>query len=318
MILELLASVIQQLAKGTPVWKISMPSAIHTDMSGLHGVQLLTFRNYECLSRFEQLDTCEDPVIRLGLVISGLIDPHTEFFLEKPFNPVLGEFIECKTENGQYCFRCEQVSHHPPIAAVQIDGPSFKLFAPNGVTIDAFRTISPGFNKLDLQFPECYLRVETKSGKTLYWQNFGYRVDGLIGKRACYHFGPIEITDLSGYKFVGHVDQSKLKGKVIGPEGALIGNVQGTMEQGVYFGDGRVWITPVADHPIKCIYTPEVLKDPMFSDNVWKNVLYYMRQIPRDFKMADVEKGKVEHSQRERAKVGGYSPRFPLIHKKEE
>jgi hypothetical protein len=318
MILELFASVIQQLAKGTPIWKISMPSAIHTDMSGLHGIQLLTFRNYECLSRLEQIDTCEDPVIRLGLVVSGMIDPHTLFFLEKPFNPVLGEFIECTTGDGNYSFTCEQISHHPPITAVQVTGPSFKLFAPTGVTIDAFRAISPGFNKMDIHFPDCYLRIETKSGKVLYWQNFGYRVEGLIGQRSSYHFGPIEIKDGSGYTFIGHVHKTKLHGKIIGPDGAVVGHVNGTLESGVYFADGRVWIKPVNDSPVECVYTPQVLKDPMFSDNVWKNVLYYMRLTPKDFKMADVEKGKVEHAQRERAKIGGYQPRFQIFRQSEE
>jgi hypothetical protein len=316
MILELLYSVIEQVARGIPVWKISLPCAIHTDMSGLHGIQLLTFRNEQCLSLLDEIDGCEDAVTRLGLVIAGMVDPHTQLFLDKPFNPVLGEFIVCKSE--RFSFKAEQVSHHPPVTAVEIQGPSFQLYAPGGIGIDGFKTIKPGFNKIDIQFPDCYLTFCSNSGKKLRWQNIGYRIEGLIGRRATYHYGPIEIEDASGIRFIGSINNLFIKGKIVDEDGKVIHWVSGNLKEGVYLDNGKTWILPVSNVPIEVSYETSTLNDPMFSDNVWKYVFKCLRSHPKDYKNADIAKEQVENEQRERATKSVYQPRFTSLHLLEE
>lgn len=43
----------------------------------------------------------------------------------KPFNPLLGETYEYTTDT--YKFLSEQVSHHPPITAVHIEGQDYRI-----------------------------------------------------------------------------------------------------------------------------------------------------------------------------------------------
>ena len=45
--------------------------------------------------------------------------------MEKPFNPILGETYQGYC-NGNLIF-AEQISHHPPVAAIYIKGRNFKL-----------------------------------------------------------------------------------------------------------------------------------------------------------------------------------------------
>ena len=40
----------------------------------------------------------------------------------KPFNPILGETFESVLSDGSRVY-VEQISHHPPISAFQLDGP---------------------------------------------------------------------------------------------------------------------------------------------------------------------------------------------------
>lgn len=40
----------------------------------------------------------------------------------KPFNPILGETFQAVLSDGSKVF-LEQISHHPPISAFQLDGP---------------------------------------------------------------------------------------------------------------------------------------------------------------------------------------------------
>jgi hypothetical protein len=46
--------------------------------------------------------------------------------VSKPFNPLLGETYELKTDSYEYI--AEQVSHHPPITAVHCQGKHYKYF----------------------------------------------------------------------------------------------------------------------------------------------------------------------------------------------
>lgn len=68
-----------------------------------------------------------DPFRRLALIaihqISGLTC--AERSSSKPFNPILGETFEYKTDKFEYL--SEQVSHHPPVSACYCRGKNYTL-----------------------------------------------------------------------------------------------------------------------------------------------------------------------------------------------
>jgi hypothetical protein len=63
-----------------------------------------------------------------AFVVSGL-STHLER-MSKPFNPLLGETYELKSEDdASFHFVAEQVSHHPPISALHVRGKNWILTA---------------------------------------------------------------------------------------------------------------------------------------------------------------------------------------------
>ena len=69
----------------------------------------------------------ENPMKRLALIAIY----HTttvgqmECMNHKPFNPILGETFEHKTDDFELL--TEQVSHHPPVTAVHIRGKDYRI-----------------------------------------------------------------------------------------------------------------------------------------------------------------------------------------------
>jgi len=51
-----------------------------------------------------------------------MLSPATSFSFCKPYNPVLGEIFKCKFDHNDSVthFISEQISHHPPITAIQM------------------------------------------------------------------------------------------------------------------------------------------------------------------------------------------------------
>jgi hypothetical protein len=74
-------------------------------------------------------DTAEDSCFRLACcailqIAHFIIMRHR---LKKPFNPILGETYEYVCD--KYRFFGEQVSHHPPVSAFEIETEGFKMEA---------------------------------------------------------------------------------------------------------------------------------------------------------------------------------------------
>lgn len=60
--------------------------------------------------------------------------------LKKPFNPLLGETFEYQDEEHGFRLFGEQVSHHPPISAIQVEGPSFIAYGDTNLKSSFTRT----------------------------------------------------------------------------------------------------------------------------------------------------------------------------------
>lgn len=84
----------------------------------------------KCATSMEYVDIldkaikCKDPLKRLAIVATYVITNLTclERNATKPFNPLLGETYELVTDN--FRFIAEQVSHHPPVTALDCQGKS--------------------------------------------------------------------------------------------------------------------------------------------------------------------------------------------------
>lgn len=62
-----------------------------------------------------------------GRFVAGL--QHVFQSWRKPFNPILGETFQAVLSDGSEIF-LEQISHHPPISAYQLDGPGERSHSP--------------------------------------------------------------------------------------------------------------------------------------------------------------------------------------------
>lgn len=284
---KVVCNIIAQLASGTPVWKISIPAFLHEDLSAIEGLRRLYFHNAEALGQFNLIDSLEDPVRRLAHCLAGIIDPHINFFTDKPFNPILGEFIECSASvphklgectsrtinediTDDYSFAVELISHQPPIATLEINGPTFTITAGPAVIVDSSNGIRPGFNSVDVSFPKTVMTLKTTSGKQMDWQMCGYRCERLLTtNRSVDYFGPIEVRDASGYSFKGQIKMGAIiSGSVIDFNGQVVNSVAGDARNGLMIdGTTMCWMKPINHTPLDLKHTQEVLDHPLVYKN---------------------------------------------------
>lgn len=81
---ELISSVTRQLSAGTPFWKISIPASFHHEQSFTEVLRDQLFANEQSLLKLNAIYLIEDPVERLGSVLSTILDPHKRYRPEKP------------------------------------------------------------------------------------------------------------------------------------------------------------------------------------------------------------------------------------------
>jgi hypothetical protein len=99
---------------GKDLSKVAVPVYINDPSSLLQKVA----QSYEYTYLLDMASVEDDPFMRVSLITAFMVTSQTvaEKSIGKPFNPLLFETFELKTKNLK--FFSEQVSHHPPIAAV--------------------------------------------------------------------------------------------------------------------------------------------------------------------------------------------------------
>lgn len=106
---------------GKDLSKIPMPVNFNEPLSML---QRLT-EDYEYAELLDRAAVCDDPCEQLAYVAAFSISSYSSTINRtgKPFNPLLGETYECdRTDDLGWKCIAEQVSHHPPMAAIHCDG----------------------------------------------------------------------------------------------------------------------------------------------------------------------------------------------------
>lgn len=102
---------------GKDLSKIPMPVNFNEPISML---QRLT-EDYEYSELLDRAALCTDPCEQLAYVAAFTVSSYSTTINRtgKPFNPLLGETYECdRTDDLGWRCTAEQVSHHPPMAAI--------------------------------------------------------------------------------------------------------------------------------------------------------------------------------------------------------
>lgn len=72
--------------------------------------------------------------------MAGLQHVYEDF--RKPFNPILGETWQATLpQDGTQLF-VEQISHHPPVSAFQMQGPGQMVMSSTDIAASAFTSLS--------------------------------------------------------------------------------------------------------------------------------------------------------------------------------
>jgi hypothetical protein len=145
------------------------------------------------VARYLQL-ACEtaDPPMRLSYIAIGVMAAfHLYLQPKKPWNPVIGETYVGQWENG-VCIYGEQISHHPPITALQVRCPNDRW------RIDAHFSfgIEQGVTSFDIK-QTGPARLVFADGGEIEWEHPGIRASGILkGDRVEKVIGPFQMKDV--------------------------------------------------------------------------------------------------------------------------
>ena len=154
---KVVASVISQLSKGTPLHKITVPAFIHCPKSKIEIIAEYFLSEGSALCAWNRIATEKEYEMRIGSAMEAFLNVHTQFYSDKPFNSILGEIceFEAKVEGERYTIKTERISHHPPVTGVLLEGPNFKVSLLNGLTTGSLR-LGIIFN-LKNRIQQCYI-----------------------------------------------------------------------------------------------------------------------------------------------------------------
>lgn len=110
---------------GKDLTKVTLPVTLNEPTSALQRFPEV-FTYPEPLKQMVQPNI--DPISRLELIGAhyAISQSSHSYRFYKPFNPILGETYELRNDEKGFVFVSEQVSHHPPIAAMQFQLPNLR------------------------------------------------------------------------------------------------------------------------------------------------------------------------------------------------
>jgi hypothetical protein len=128
---------------------------------------------------------------QLGWITTGILAGfHLLLLSKKPWNPALGETFVSRWPNGP-SFYAEQISHHPPISAVQVRGRGWKIDA------SLLPNIDQGLSKVDI-FQKGTICLRIDNGSVYEWEYPTVRIMGIVrGDRIVKIHGGLRVRDLT-------------------------------------------------------------------------------------------------------------------------
>jgi len=197
------SSLIKVLTKslGMDLSSIPMPVIFNEPITLLQ--KLVELSTYHDL--LTKANKCNDPQIRLLYVTAFCLSTYAfTDRMSKPFNPLLGETFEFREKGVKYV--CEQVSHHPPIAAMVMESDDFQVH--QHVSVNTKFKV----NNLDLQFIG-YTTIQLKGHEDEYYQYDAPKAvvhNIIVGRLWIDHVGDISV------KVIGSERRSDLHYKQCG------------------------------------------------------------------------------------------------------
>ncbi|XP_055700325.1 oxysterol-binding protein 1 isoform X1 [Phlebotomus papatasi] len=255
---------------GKELSKIPMPVNFNEPLSML---QRLT-EDYEYADLLDKAAQCEDPCEQLAYVAAFTISSYstTSNRTGKPFNPLLGETYECDRldDLGWRCV-AEQVSHHPPMAAIHCEGKGWSCW-------QEF-TMTTKFRGKYLQvIPLGVAHVDfSATGNRYSWRKVTTTVHNIIvGKLWVDHHGDMDIVGENSatgikchlkyipYSYFTRDTQRRVKGVVMNADGQVKWVLNGTW-------DNKIEIAPV-------ISTNGTKDSPIYKTGNYKTI--WSRRLP--------------------------------------
>ncbi|KAH8383508.1 hypothetical protein KR009_009004 [Drosophila setifemur] len=229
---------------GKDLSKIPMPVNFNEPLSMLQRL----VEDYEYTEILDYASTCQDECEQLAYLAAFIVSAYatTSNRIGKPFNPLLGETFECDRMDD-YGWRClaEQVSHHPPVAALHCESKNWVSWQEFSMT-SKFRGKYVQINPLG----GVYLQF-SNSGRRYSWRKITTTVNNIIvGKLWVDQHGEMEILGsqaAEGYKCVlnfvpysyfSREVQRSVKGVVMNKDNEVKWVVRGTW-------DNKIEIAPV-------------------------------------------------------------------------
>ena len=177
-----------------------------------------------------------DPNTRLNLLATGVMAGfHLYMQSKKPWNPVLGETFVGQWENGVTMY-AEQVSHHPPVSAFQIESPdgTWKCSATCNFSVES------GLRQVDVKQSGIF-HLEFDDGGVYEWEFPTISVLGIIkGTRYVKVKGPFQIKDLQN----DLVCQVEVNPKTDRKKG-ITTSVASTLWGGILDGTGKDYLSKI-------------------------------------------------------------------------
>ncbi|KAH8251945.1 hypothetical protein KR038_011766 [Drosophila bunnanda] len=229
---------------GKDLSKIPMPVNFNEPLSMLQRL----VEDYEYSEILDYASTCQDECEQLAYLAAFTVSAYatTTNRTGKPFNPLLGETFECDRMDD-YGWRClaEQVSHHPPVAALHCESEKWQCWQEFSMT-SKFRGKYVQVNPLGgvyVLFPD--------SGRRYSWNKVTTTVNNIIvGKLWVDQHGEMEIKGSQAaeghkcvlnfvpYSYFSRDVQRLVKGVVINKKNEVKWVVRGTW-------DSKIEIAPV-------------------------------------------------------------------------
>mmetsp|Transcript_5517 Transcript_5517/g.8428 ORF Transcript_5517/g.8428 Transcript_5517/m.8428 type:complete len:758 (+) Transcript_5517:489-2762(+) len=177
-------------AVGSDLTAISMPISIHEPTSFLQRMA----ENVQYNHLLDKAAMCDNPIDQLMYVTAFAVSTYScNTRTGKPFNPYLGETYEYTDPSNKSKFVAEQVSHHPPIGACQLENENFLFYQDQAVKTKF------GGNNLDVTPTGQSHVVLKKSNNHFTWRGVRTVVYNIIiGSMWVDHFGDTEVVSLSG------------------------------------------------------------------------------------------------------------------------
>jgi len=189
-IFHLLKGMGSNLFKGKSIMSISLPINIMEPKSMLQ--RLADVYNYLPVFAkkiFDEKDPIEKIKWYLAYSIAAL---YMNLAQVKPLNPIWGETYQGYLGSPQYKIYCEQISHHPPIAQIQVDCPYLTLHGTHYIEASTYP------NTVKVHSTGKHMIVLKDEQKTTYElvKRPDVIVEGLvIGKRTMSYVNNLELED---------------------------------------------------------------------------------------------------------------------------